>query len=182
MYEKLSKSANEFLREKSLNKDLSPYAFRDENALRRRTDTHDNADFLRTPFVRDADKIINCPFFSRYADKTQVFSLVKNDDVSRRSLHVQLVSRIARNIGNALSLNCELIEAIANDYWIEVSQPLQTDGPIWYYEHNKPAGGMLGFADMMLKSSQEEVNKTDKVPCPTEPIVSQNALQENSAS
>ena len=57
----------------------------------------------------------------------------------------------------------ELIEAIANDYWIEVSQPLQTDGPIWYYEHNKPAGGMLGFAGIMLKNSQEETNKADKV-------------------
>lgn len=113
MYEKLSKSANEILREKSLNKTLSPYAFRDEYAVRRRTDTHDFSDYLRPPFVRDADKIINCPYFARYADKTQVFSLVKNDDVSRRSLHVQLVSRIARTIGNALSLNQELIEAIA---------------------------------------------------------------------
>lgn len=113
MYEKLSQKANEILREKSLNKSLSPYAFRDEDAIRRKTDTHDFDDFLRPPFVRDADKIINCPFFSRYADKTQVFSLVKNDDVSRRSLHVQLVSRIARTIGNALSLNTELIEAIA---------------------------------------------------------------------
>ena len=113
MYEKLSEYANELLREKSLNKTLSPYAFRDKDAVRRRLDTHDNADYLRTPFVRDADKIINCPFFSRYSDKTQVFSLIKNDDVSRRSLHVQLVSRIARNIGNALSLNAELIEAIA---------------------------------------------------------------------
>lgn len=113
MYEKLSENANEILREQSLNKALSPYAFRDENAIRRRTDTHDYVDYLRPPFVRDADKIINCPYFSRYADKTQVFSLVKNDDVSRRSLHVQLVSRIARTIGNALSLNQELIEAIA---------------------------------------------------------------------
>lgn len=113
MYEKLSDAANKILREKSINKNLSPYAFRDENALRRRTDTHDADDFLRAPFVRDADKIINCPYFSRYADKTQVFSLVKNDDVSRRSLHVQLVSRIARTIGNALSLNQELIEAVA---------------------------------------------------------------------
>lgn len=113
MYEKLSDAANKILREISLNKNLSPYAFKDENALRRRTDTHDADDFLRPPFVRDADKIINCPYFSRYADKTQVFSLVKNDDVSRRSLHVQLVSRIARTIGNALSLNQELIEAIA---------------------------------------------------------------------
>nr|MBO4517286.1 HD domain-containing protein [Clostridia bacterium] len=113
MYEKLSDAANKLLREKSVNKNLSPYAFRDENAVRRRTDTHDADDFLRAPFVRDADKIINCPYFSRYADKTQVFSLVRNDDVSRRSLHVQLVSRIARTIGNALSLNHELIEAVA---------------------------------------------------------------------
>ena len=113
MYETLSEKTNEILREKSLNKRLSPFAFRDENATRRRTDTHDAADFMRAPFVRDADKIINCPYFARYADKTQVFSLVKNDDVSRRNLHVQLVSRIARTIGNALSLNNDLIESIA---------------------------------------------------------------------
>ena len=113
MYEKLSQVANEILREKSLNKTLSPYACQDAFSVRRKTDTHDDADFLRTPFIRDGDKIVNCPYFTRYADKTQVFSLVKNDDVSRRSLHVQLVSRIARNIGNALSLNTDLIEAIA---------------------------------------------------------------------
>ena len=113
MYEQLSETANEILREKSLSKALSPFAFKDENAVRRNKDTHDFDNFLRPSFVRDADKIINCPFFSRYTDKTQVFSLVKNDDVSRRSLHVQLVSRIARTIGNALSLNQELIEAIA---------------------------------------------------------------------
>ena len=113
MYEQLSPAANDILRAKSKAKELSPYAFRDENAERSRKDTHDADGCLRTPFVRDADKIINCPYFSRYADKTQVFSLVRNDDVSRRSLHVQLVSRIARTIGNALSLNSELIEAIA---------------------------------------------------------------------
>ena len=113
MYEKLSDATNEILREKSVKKSLSPYAFRDGNAVRRRTDTHDDGDFLRTPFVRDGDKIVNCPYFARYADKTQVFSLVRNDDVSRRSLHVQLVARIARTIGNALSLNADLIEAIA---------------------------------------------------------------------
>ena len=113
MYEKLSPRAESALRAKANEKTLSPYAFRDDAAARRRNDTHDFGDCLRTPFVRDADKIINCPYFSRYADKTQVFSLVKNDDVTRRSLHVQLVSRIARTIGNALSLNTELIEAIA---------------------------------------------------------------------
>ena len=42
-----------------------------------------------------------------------MFSLTKNDDISRRALHVQLVSRIARTIGKTLNLNLELIEAIA---------------------------------------------------------------------
>ena len=42
-----------------------------------------------------------------------MFSLTKNDDITRRSLHVQLVSRIARTIGRALNLNLDLIEAIA---------------------------------------------------------------------
>ena len=59
------------------------------------------------------DKIMHCPYYNRYADKTQVFSLMKNDDITRRSLHVQLVSRIARTIGRALHLNLDLIEAIA---------------------------------------------------------------------
>ena len=53
------------------------------------------------------------PMYNRYADKTQVFSLYRNDDISRRSSHVQLVSRIARNIGGLLGLNTDLIEAIS---------------------------------------------------------------------
>ena len=46
-------------------------------------------------------------------DKTQVFSFYENDDITRRALHVQLVSRIARNIGAVLGLNLDLIEAIS---------------------------------------------------------------------
>ncbi len=68
---------------------------------------------LYGPFTDDIDKIMHCPYFSRYVDKTQVYSLFKNDDLTRRSLHVQLVSRIARTIGRALRLNLDLIEAIA---------------------------------------------------------------------
>ena len=73
----------------------------------------DKANIIRTAFIRDIDKIIHCPFYNRYADKTQVFSFYKNDDITRRGLHVQLVSRIARTIGSALNLNLDLIEAIA---------------------------------------------------------------------
>jgi len=79
----------------------------------RRNSERDKATLWRTSFVRDTEKILNCPFYNRYADKTQVFSLYKNDDISRRALHVQLVSRIARNIGILLGLNLDLIEAIA---------------------------------------------------------------------
>ena len=67
----------------------------------------------RPKFAKDIDRIMYSPFYNRYTDKTQVFSLIKNDDITRRSLHVQLVSRIARTIGRALNLNLDLIEAIA---------------------------------------------------------------------
>ncbi len=88
-------------------------AFDDKNALRRNPSTHDQATVWRPAFVRDVDKILNCPYYNRYTDKTQVLSLYKNDDITHRSLHVQLVSRIARTIGRALHLNLDLIEAIA---------------------------------------------------------------------
>ena len=92
---------------------LHPQRFRDEDVVRRERNPHDDATLLRSAFARDIDKIVNIPAYNRYAGKTQVFSLVENDDICRRGLHVQLVSRIARNIGRLLGLNCELIEAIA---------------------------------------------------------------------
>ncbi len=88
------------------------FAF-DESLAIRRDMSHDASTPLRTAFIRDTEKILHCPFFNRYADKTQVFSFYKNDDITRRALHVQLVSRIARTIGKALNLNSDLIEAIA---------------------------------------------------------------------
>lgn len=108
VYEKLSSETSEKVKAQR----TSDYAFRDENAIRR-DGSHDNPTTIRPPFIRDCDKILNCPFYNRYADKTQVFSFYKNDDISRRGLHVQLVSRIARTIGRALGLNLDLIEAIA---------------------------------------------------------------------
>ncbi len=92
---------------------LSPYAFKNEDVIRRVSDDRDRASIWRPTFTRDIDKILHCPYYNRYTDKTQVFSLYKNDDLTRRSLHVQLVSRISRMIGRALGLNLDLIEAIA---------------------------------------------------------------------
>lgn len=84
-----------------------------DNQVMRRDNSRDKANLWRPSFVRDIEKILHLPFYNRYTDKTQVFSFYHNDDLSRRALHVQLVSRIARNIGSVLGLNLDLIEAIA---------------------------------------------------------------------
>jgi dGTPase len=68
---------------------------------------------VRPTFSHDGDRIMNSKAFSRYADKTQVFSFFKNDHIQHRVLHVQLVSKIARSIGRTLHFNEDLIEAIA---------------------------------------------------------------------
>lgn len=67
----------------------------------------------RQNFSVDADRILHSLAYSRYIDKTQVFYLIKNDHITHRVLHVQLVSKIARNVGRLLRLNEDLIEAIA---------------------------------------------------------------------
>ncbi|MDE5991030.1 MAG: HD domain-containing protein [Clostridia bacterium] len=108
----LDENAKKLLEEKFGMRDelLSDYATKDGDSIRKN-------DYIprlfRRQFIRDCEVVINLPLFNRYAGKTQVFSLKNNDDISTRAYHVQLVSRIARTIGSALSLNCDLIEAIA---------------------------------------------------------------------
>lgn len=111
-YNSLSEEVQIKIKEDKANGVKNPFAFCDINAVRREAN-HDVANLWRPAFVRDTEKIMHCPYYVRYMDKTQVFSLYKNDDVSRRALHVQFVSRIARNIGSILNLNCDLIEAAA---------------------------------------------------------------------
>ena len=111
-YEKLSEELTLKIKSDRENGTLPQVSFDENNVIRRNTQ-RDRASVIRTAFIRDIDKIIHCPYYNRYSDKTQVFSFYKNDDISRRGLHVQLVSRIARTIGKALNLNLDLIEAIA---------------------------------------------------------------------
>ena len=82
---------------------LSPYAARSKDAVRAR-DYTPNFAIIRPPFAYDVDKIIHSPLYNRYSDKTQVFSFYRNDDLSRRALHVQFVSKIAKTIGRALQV------------------------------------------------------------------------------
>jgi dGTPase len=113
VFNQLSKDIELKIKQEKLNGNFVKVAFDEQNATRRIPNPHDNSSVITNAFIRDVDKILNCPFYNRYADKTQVFSLYKNDDIARRSLHVQLVSRIARTIGATLNLNLDLIEAIA---------------------------------------------------------------------
>jgi dGTPase len=89
---------------------LSPLATISADAVRRHNRSPED---IRTPFSRDADRIIHTRAYTRYIDKTQVFYLVENDHITHRVIHVQLVSKIARTIGRCLRLNEDLIEAIA---------------------------------------------------------------------
>lgn len=111
-YDVLSEITEKRIKDDIANNTLPRFGFDDAKAVRR-DNGRDTPSVWRPAFVRDIDKIMHCPFYNRYTDKTQVFSLTKNDDISRRALHVQLVSRIARTIGKTLNLNLELIEAIA---------------------------------------------------------------------
>lgn len=104
--ENFDKAKENFL---SKEKNLSKYATRSSDAIRFKEENED----IRPPFFHDIDRIIHSLSYTRYLNKTQVYTLNSNDHVSRRITHVQLVSKIARTIGRALNLNEDLIEAIA---------------------------------------------------------------------
>ncbi len=91
---------------------LSPYATRSTHAVREHEDIRVEKGH-RLQFAVDADRILHSLAYTRYIDKTQVFSLIPNDHLTHRVLHVQLVSKIARTVGRFLRLNLDLIEAIA---------------------------------------------------------------------
>ena len=95
------------LREKT---NLCSLACLSNTARRRHKEKHKKNEY-RQSFSADSDRILNSLAFTRYIDKTQVFSLINNDHLTHRVIHVQLVSRIARTIGRYLGLNEDLIEA-----------------------------------------------------------------------
>lgn len=89
---------------------LSKHASKNEDAIRLYLEKKD----IRPIYYHDIDRIIYSLSYTRYVDKTQVFSNISNNDhISKRMTHVQMVSKIARTIGRALNLNEDLIEAAA---------------------------------------------------------------------
>lgn len=93
---------------------LSPYACKNAEYIhiRDREKIHDEFD-IRWPFEEDIDRILYSKAYRRYGDKTQALSFFQNAHISKRAIHVQWVSRIARQIGRGLNLNLDLLEAAA---------------------------------------------------------------------
>jgi dGTPase len=124
---------------------FSPRAASSADGLRRQTEERLTADY-RQSFAVDADRILNSLAYTRYIDKTQVFYLIKNDHITHRVLHVQLVSKAARTIGRYLGLNEDLIEAIALGHDIghtpfghdgeKILSDLCRENGIGYFQHN----------------------------------------------
>ena len=100
---------NDELRSRMEVKNLSKYACPYAKGERLKDEPLD----FRPTFYRDIDRILYSLAYTRYLDKTQVFTHGGNDHLQRRMTHVQFVSKIARTIGRALSLNEDLIEAAA---------------------------------------------------------------------
>lgn len=88
---------------------LTSFACLSSDAIREKSEKED----IRLEFERDVDKIIHSSTYTRYIDKTQVYSDIENDNISRRITHVQFVSRAARTIARALGVNEDLCEAIS---------------------------------------------------------------------
>ena len=95
-FEEISPALSEQMAQDMANPTMPAMGTQDGMAFRRVNLDTDLPTVWRPSFIKDVDKIMHCPYFNRYADKTQVYSLCKNDDMTRRNLHVQLVSRIAR--------------------------------------------------------------------------------------
>lgn len=106
--EMIKKIKNNFILKET---NLSIYATKSSEGIRLYQENLEND--IRPNFYHDIDRIIHALSYTRYIDKTQVFSFNENDHISKRIVHVQLVSKIARTIGRALNLNEDLIEAIA---------------------------------------------------------------------
>jgi dGTPase len=127
------------------NKVLSPAATLNTQGIRRIPEDHLEFGY-RQSFAVDTDRILYSRAYARYIDKTQVFYLIRNDHITHRVLHVQLVSKIARTIGRFLGLNEDLIEAVALGHDIGhtpfghdgeriLSELCQKHG-IGYFQHN----------------------------------------------
>jgi dGTPase len=98
------------------NPPLSVLAVPADGALARRAHSEPPHAY-RSPFARDAARVLHARAFRRLAGKTQVFARLSADSPSdhfrSRLTHTLEVAQIARTAARALGLNAELAEALA---------------------------------------------------------------------
>ncbi|WP_425395868.1 dGTP triphosphohydrolase [Aeoliella sp.] len=90
---------------------LAPYAMRSEHSAGR--EHPESPHPYRSAFQRDRDRITHCAAFRRLSHKTQVFTGELGDYHRSRLTHTLEVSSVARTMARALSLNEDLVEALA---------------------------------------------------------------------
>ena len=110
LVEELPMNIRESMEQREL-KQLSPYAAHSLHSKGR--ERQEEECDVRTVYQRDRDRILHCKAFRRMKDKTQVFLAPQGDHYRTRMTHTLEVSQIARTIAKALSLNEDLVEAIA---------------------------------------------------------------------
>ena len=99
--------------ERQEHRKLNPLAaFSDQSKGRPRYEEPREED-VRTCYQRDIDRIVHSKAFRRLMHKTQVFLRPEGDHYRTRMTHTIEVTRIARTIARALSLNEDLAEAVA---------------------------------------------------------------------
>ena len=149
----------------------SEYATKDKEALHLKPYEED----IRPTYFRDVDRIIYSLSYTRYIDKTQVFSLEENDNISKRMVHVQFVSKIARTIGRALNLNEDLIEAIALGHDLghvpfghtgeAILNELSLKYDNTYFNHNVQSTRLLMYVENNGEGNNISVQTLDGILC-----------------
>ena len=92
---------------------LSKFAVSSCRTMGRVREESSDSNDIRTPFMRDRDRIIHSKSFRRLMHKTQCFLSPEGDHYRTRLTHTLEVSQIARTVARALHLNEDLTEAAA---------------------------------------------------------------------
>lgn len=150
---------------------LSKYACKDKDAIR----FYPTVEDIRPDFFRDIDRIIYSLSYTRYIDKTQVFSNIHNDHISKRMTHVQMVSKIARTIGRALGLNEDLIEAASLGHDLghvpfghtgeAILNDISVKNGEGYFNHNVQSVRLLMYVEHDGKGSNLCLQTLDAILC-----------------
>src|SRR5574341_132105 len=90
---------------------LAPYAMEVARSAGRRHPEPPHP--YRNDYQRDRDRVLHSRAFRRLEAKTQVFTRRYSDHFRNRLTHTLETSQIARTVAGALSLNEDLVEALA---------------------------------------------------------------------